>query len=338
MSEELGVRYVLEGSLRKVGNRVRITAQLIDALSGRHIWSERYDREVKDILILQDEIMREILTEMQVKLTEGEQARSWRSKKLKTGNRKAWQARMKTWQARSHFFRMNPEGYAMARQLAEESIEIEPNVAGYVYLAFIYLADISSGRSKSPRKSMELAEECAQKALQLDDSQPMARITLGQIYLYKRQHEKAIAEGEKALALDPNGAEVHNHLGYFLRMAGRSEEAIPLFKKAIRLNPYPPSFYYSRLGSAYATTGRYDEAVAACKKALKRQPNDMPALILLAILYSSQGLEEEARVYAGKVLRIAPNFSVERFAKALPFKDKATNERIIGALRNAGLK
>jgi len=275
-----------------------------------------------------------IITALQVKLTEGEQFRVWHKKKSPP-DIKAYE---KILQARGHFFRMNPEGNAMARQRAEEAIEIDPNMArAYIYLAFTHLTDIGYGTSKSPRKSMQLAEKFAQKALLLDDTHPIAIITLGQIYLHKRQHEKAIAEGERAVALDPNGAEVHNHLGYFLHMAGRPEEAIPLFKKAIRLNPYPPSFYYSRLGASYVATGRYEEAVAACKQALKRQPKDLAALLVLAILYSSQGREEEARVYADKVLRIMPNFSAEGFAKRLPYKNQAATKRVIENLRKAGL-
>jgi adenylate cyclase len=336
ISKELGVRYVLEGSVRKEGNRVRITAQLIDAISGHHIWSERYDRELKNIFELQDEIMRNILAEMQVQLTAGVQAQLYTKKfqEKKIG----FEVFEKHMQSLWHFYRMNPEGFSMARQLAEEAIEIDPNYAPpYTVLAFIHLADIRGGRSKSPRKSMAFAEKFAQKALQLDDSHPMTHITLGQIHLYKRQHEEAIAEGKKALTLSPNGADVHSHLGYFLYYAGRYEEAIPFYEKAIRLNPYPPIFYYQRLASAYASRGRYDEAIDLCKKTLKRRPNYTTAHIVLAMVYIWQDREEEAHAEVAEVLRINPSFTLRRLKAVSLHKNKEDLKRRIEALRKAGL-
>jgi adenylate cyclase len=233
---------------------------------------------------------------------------------------------------------MNPEGFSMARGLAEEAIEIDPNIPGaHILLAFIHLADMERGAAKSPEESMALAEEFAQKALQLDDSYPMTRITLGQIHLYKRRYEEAIAEGEKALTLDPNGAEVHNHLGFFLYNAGRYEEAIPLLERAIRLNPYPPSFYYQRLGSAYAVVGRHGEAVDACKKALRRLPGDVGARFILAAVYIWQGREEEARAEAAEILRTIPQLSLRLLEAMSLDKDKDEVKRWIEAWRKAGL-
>ena len=336
VSEELGVRYVLEGSVRKEGNRVRITAQLIDAISGYHMWSKRYDRKLENIFELQDEIMRDILIEMQVQLSEGVQIRVWH-KKLHDEkiNIAAYEKQM---QSRWHFFRMDPEGFAMSRQLAEEAIEIDPNFyAPYVMVAFTHLTDIRWGRSKSPRESIALAEKYAQKALQLNDSAPITHITLGQIHLYKRQYEKAVAKGKKALSLDPNGAETHFHLGYFLHMGGKFEEAIPLYEKAIRLNPYPPSFYYQRLGAAYGNVGRYNEAIELCRKGLKRNPRDVIARLVLAAVYIWQDRKEEAQVETSEILRAVPQFSL-RYAEATSLlKNKETLKRWIEAWRKAGL-
>ena len=331
VSEALGVRYVLEGSVRKGGSRVRITAQLIDAVEGYHIWSERYDRELKDILEMQEDIMRNVLRETRVKLTEGEQLRLWQSKQKIDFN-----AMKKFWQARWNFYRMNPEGFALARQLAEEAIEIEPKSAPpYQLLSFIYL--VGMGVSKNPQGSMELAEKYAQKALQLDKSHPYAHIVLGQISLYKRQYEKAITEGEKALDLAPNSADVRNHLGFFLHMAGRWEESIPLFENAIRLNPYPPSVYYNRLGGAYADVGRYDEAIDAFKKGLKRQAGDPYGRLGLAGVYIWQGREKEARAEVAEILKKNPNYSLKRGAWPGFYKNKDTANRWIEALQKAGL-
>jgi adenylate cyclase len=328
VSEELGVRYVLEGSVRKGGNRLRITAQLIDAVGGYHIWSERYDRELKDILEMQEDIMRNVLIKTRVKLTEGEQ--------LRLSQKVDFNAMKKFWQARWNFYRMNPEGFAMARQLVEEAIEIEPNYAGaYPLLSYIYL--VGMGSSKSPRESMALAEKYAQKSLRLDNSQPWPHIVLGQISLFKRQYEKAIAEGKKALTLSPNGADSLNQLGFFLHMAEKWEEAIPLYESAIRLNPYPPSFYYTRLGGAYADVGRYNEAIDTCKKGLKRQPGDPYARLVSAGVYIWQGREKEAQAEVAEILRKNPKYSLKRGVWPRFYKNKDTANRWTEALQKAGL-
>jgi len=326
VSEELGVRYVLEGSVRKEGDRLRITAQLIDAISGYHKWSKRYDRKLENIFDLQDDIMKDLLNEMRVQLIEGERARIWHKEFLE--EKIKLEAYEKQMQSRWHFFRMNPEGFAMSKQLAEEVIGIEPNYYGpYVMLAFINLI----------QRNLPLAEKYAQKALQLNDSAPMALITMGQVYLYKRQWEKAIALGERALALDPNGAEVKNHLGYFLHMSGRFEEAISLFEKALRLNPYPPSFYYTRLGGAYSSVGRYSEAIEICRKGLKRNPSDLYARITLAAAYIRQGREGEAHAEAKIIMKANPIFSIRQLKARIPLKDELALDNFVEALRKAGL-
>jgi tetratricopeptide (TPR) repeat protein len=158
------------------------------------------------------------------------------------------------------------------------------------------------------------------------------------MYLMKRQYEEAIAEGERAVALSPNGADAHAHLAMTLHYAGRPEEAVALFKKATRLNPMPPNWYLFSLGDAYCLTGQYEEAIATVKKALRRNPDDLMAHIALATSYSMAGREEEARAEAAEVLRIDPKFSLEYFAKTLPYKNQADTELAVDALRKAGLK
>lgn len=324
VSEELGVRYVLEGSVRKEKDRVRITAQLIDAISGYHKWSKRYDRKMGDIFILTDEIMRDLINEMQVQLIEGERARVWHQEFLgKKINLVAYEKHM---QSRWHFFQMNPEGFAISERLAEEAIEIEPNYyAPYVMLAFLN------------RRNPPIAFKYAQKALELNDSAPMALITVGQIYLDKRQWDKALAMGERALALDPNSAEVKNHLGSFQFMAGNFEESVLLLERALRLNPYPPSFYYYRLGATYFALERYDEAVDVCRIGLKRNPRDVIARIVLAIAYIGQGYKEEAHAEAKKVIKAYPTFSIRQYKATSPQKNELVLNRIVEAMGKAGL-
>jgi len=245
---------------------------------------------------------------------------------------------MKVLQGMAYFYRFNRESNIQARQIFEEAIALEPKNAGaYTCLGWTYLMEVWFGPSESPGKCMERAAELAQKALALDDTLDLPHSLLGNIYLMKRQYEKAVAEAKRAVALNPNGADAHAHLGMTLNYVGRREEAIALLNKAIRLNPIPPNWYSFTLGEAYFLAGQYEEAVAAYKRVLHRNPDDVRAHTGLAATYSLLGREEEARAAAAEVLRIEPKFSVE-YLKTLPFKNKADTERLIDALRKAGLK
>jgi len=261
---------------------------------------------------------------MRAQLTEGVQALEWHKRhQNKTTNLDAY---FKLLQSRWHYFRMDPGGTAMAKHLAEEALELDPTYyAPYVMLAFIN------------QKNVPLSEKYALKALELNESFPMAHIAMGQVHLQKRQWEKAIDEGKKALALDPNGAEVHNHLAFFLHMGGKFEEAIPLYEKAIRLNPYPPSFYYNRLGGVYAIVGRYDEAVDVCQKGLKRQPSDILARFVLAAVYIWQDRKELAQAEASHILKTYPGITLGIVKENILHKNKDVLEGWIEAWRQAGI-
>jgi len=333
VSEELGVRYVLEGSFQKSGDRVRITAQLIDAIKGNHLWSETYDRDLKDIFALQDDITKKILTGLQVKLTRGEQARVWAKG---TDN---FEAFLKFLQANESFFQVNVEKNAFARQMAKEAIALDPEYASaYALLGKTHAIDVLLGSSTSPKDSMRQAMALLQKAIALDESSADAHSRLGSLYTMVGQLDKAIAEGERAVTLDPNYADAYNRLGLFLRFADRPEEAIPVIKKAMRLNPFPPGIYYSNLGMAYLFTGKCEEAIAECEKALQLETDNLYTHITTTVAYSLCGREEEARATAAGVLRINPKFSCDYFAKRLTYKNQADKDRFIEALRKAGLK
>jgi adenylate cyclase len=333
VSEELGVRYVLEGSVRKGGDKIRITAQLIDALNGHHLWAEQYDRNLDDIFAVQDEITKKIITAMQVKLTEGEQARAVEKG---TNNLEAY---LKYLQAHEYWRRFNPESNALAKQLAEEAIALDPEYAWpYWVLGKAHTVDVWLGTSKSPKASMAKSRELMQKAIALDDTFAEAYAALGYLYSMTRQHDKALALGEKAVALNPNSAQAHMRYGKILTFAGRYEESIPELKIAIRLNPIPPNLYLYSLGISYCWTGQYEEAIKWCEKAVRQEPNSLFARLFMTMAYSFSGRDEEARVEAAEVLRIHPKFSLENFAKRAGYKNQEDLERFIVALRNAGLK
>ncbi len=203
VGRKLGVRYVLEGSVRKEKDRVRITAQLIDAQTGGHVWSERYDRDLKDIFALQDEVTLAVMRAMRVKLTDGEQAALWQRKGL-TNNLEAFE---KYLQGREYSASVNKRANAKARQLYEEAIALDPRFAmAYAALASTHVLDAQWGWSKDPRESARKAYEMANKALTLDDSLDTPHYMLGLIYVYMHEYDKAIAEGERGVELNPNGA------------------------------------------------------------------------------------------------------------------------------------
>jgi adenylate cyclase len=332
VSEELGVRYVLEGSVRRSGEKIRITAQLIDAMTGYHLWAERYDRDLKEIFALQDEITMKILQSIRVKLMDGEQA-------LRGKPPRNLEAYLKLLQTQEYLYRFSNEGNIMAKQLAEEAIALDPEFAGAYYaLAGAHMMDVWFGSSKSPKESLDKAVELTQKAISLDPNDPRHYALLGNLYVMKRNYDKAIAEGEKAVALDPGGADVHAWLGMSLNYADKPKEAIPLFEKAIRLNPNGPTWYFHNFGHSYRLMGQYQEAITQYKKALCVAPNNIWAHLSLAATYSLLGRDEEARAEAEEVLRMNPKFSLEYFAKALPFKNQAQIDCYIEALRKAGLK
>ncbi len=336
VSEELGVRYVLEGSVQRSADRIRINAQLIDALTGRHIWAERYDRDLTDIFALQDEITIKTLTAIRVKLTEGEQASTF-GKYYK--GRQGLDCYLKIMEGWHYYWGHNVGDTREARRIAEEAIAMCPNVPmNYVLMGMVNQMEFWLGLGKSPRESIEKGIELAQKALAMDNSMPFAHGLLGHFYCLKREYDKAIAEGERSVALDPGGALVHLGYAMSLNYTGRSEEAIPIFIKAIRLDPLGETGNFLHLGHAYRLTGRFKEAVSEFKKALQRSPDNLFAHLGLAGTYSLMGREEEAHAEAAEVLKINPKFSLDSFAKILPYKDQSVIDDYINVLRKAGLK
>jgi adenylate cyclase len=334
VAEDLGVRYVLEGSVQKSGDRVRITAQLIDAITGHHIWSEHYDREIKDIFALQDEITIKITQAMRVELTEGEQARHW-VRRAGTDNLKSIE---KNYQGLGFMRRSTKQDNDTARQLFEEAVALDPKfVWPYVNLGWTHFFDVRFGWSEFPAKSLQRAFQLGQKAIAMEETIDLGHSLLASIYLVMRQHEKAMAEGERAVALNPNGATAYVALAGIAGCAGKWEESISYSKQAIRLSPFSESMDYWILGRSYFMTGRHDEAILTLKKAIRINPDFLSAHIFLAACYSSLGRDAEATAAAKEVLRINPKFSVESYTKTLPYKNRADIEREAAALRKAGL-
>jgi adenylate cyclase len=333
VSEELGVRYVLEGSVRRSGEKVRITAQLIDAMTGYHLWAERYDRDLKEIFALQDEIALKILKTVHEKLQPADHARV-----LGRGTRNL-EAFLKAMEAREHFYRVTEEDNALARKLYEEVIALDPDYAfAYAGLGWIHLADIWLDTSKSTKESLGRAIELGQRAVVLYESEAFGHASLGYFYTFARQFDKAVAHAERGFALDPNSSGILHHSAATLAYSGRPEEAIPLLHKAIRLNPFAPALFFFTLSTAYRMVDRFDEAVEQAKKAVEREPKNQFPYLALASACILAGQEAEARAAATEVLKINPTFSVEQHARTRPYRDRSFIDRTIDALRKAGLK
>ena len=332
VGKELGVRHVLEGSVRKANDRVRITAQLVDTTTEGHLWAERYDRDLKNIFALQDEVTQKIVAALAVKLTEDEQKRLVRKY---TGNIESYDYYLR---GLEYFNRFTKEANVQARQMHQKAIDMDPTFgAAYALLAWTYTQEWTNGWSHDPLV-LELAFELAKRAIDLDESLPLGYSILGEVYLWKKQHEKAIAAQKKAISLSPNDADGIAGLGGILTWAGRPEEAIELVKKAMRLNPMYPLEYLWNLGHAYYLTRRYEEAIETFTRAIDRSPDWMPVHAYLAATYSELERMEEAHAEAAEFNRLSPQTSIEEFKHRVPYKDQAVSERAYNSWRKAGMK
>ena len=337
VAEELGVRYVLEGSVQRSEGRIRILVQLIDAVKGIHLWSERYDRDLKDLFVLQDEIARQIMTALQVKLTEGEYASGIAGS---TSNLKALEC---FWRAEEHFFRWVKEDNAAARQWAQKAVELDPKFAGaWALMGWTHLWDVIFGWSISPVQSMERALQCAQKAIGLSDSCAKAYTLMGYINLLNRKFDEAIENGERAVRINPNDPVMLVILGRIMHFNGKFDESIALVKNAMRLCPSYPAYYLDLLSTSYFLAGRYEEALAASELLLARAHKGEFSPLLahrdLAEAYIGLGQDDKARAQAEEMLKINPNVSLADQRKTMFYRDPSHADRRIDALRKAGLK
>jgi len=332
VSRELGVKYVLEGGVRKAGDQVRITAQLVDATTGTELWSERYDRPMKDIFSLQDEIVRRIVTTVNLQLSLWDQRGVLVRKH--TDNLEAYDDFLRGFAHQNG----TEEGNAQARQMFEKAIELDPRYAdAYVAKGFSYWFDWTNLWTQDPQ-TLERAFELAQKALALDDSEAAAHTLMGNVYLYKKHYDQAIAECERAIDLNPNLLPGYFWLAHTLFLSGKPTEAIGMAEQAMRLDPRNRDFYLVEVGFAYSFTGRNAEAIPMLKTHLIRNPKNFYARLALVAAYSETGRDQEARAEAAEVLRANPRFSLERLSQRLPLADRALSERYFADYRKAGLK
>jgi TolB-like protein/Flp pilus assembly protein TadD len=333
VGEELGVKYVLEGSVQRSGDRVRITAQLVEAATGGHVWSGRYDRTVSDIFALQDDITLQVIQSLGLKLTEGEQVFM-----LGVGTQNL-EAYLKVLESLWLFRKWTPEGLVLCRKKAKEAIALDPAYAmAWAMVVWSLMLEVHLGYSESSQEALAEAERATEKVMNLDLNGNIAYYLSSYVYLFRRQYDKALEAIKKAEALNPNGADVTAFHGLLLYHSGRPQDAIGKFEKAIRLNPMPEAWYWHNLGICYRIIEDYNKAITAYKKAITINPDHFSAWTGITAAYMLSGQEAKAGTAAKEVLRIQPEFSLEQYRKSLLHKDQADIRRFIGALRKAGLR
>ena len=332
VSQKLGVRCVLEGSVRKAGNRVRINGQLIDGLTGGHLWAERFDRDLTDIFAVQDEVTQEIVGALALNLTEREQEQLTSEH---TDNLEAYEYFLR---GRERFWRHTKESNLQAGEMLGRAIELDPNFASaHAFLALVRMLDHVNARGPSPADALEQAHALAERAVALSDSNPRAHHASASILMWLRRHDEAIREGERAVALDPNFTDGHMVLGYSLLYAGRPAEALQHFDRGLASDPYPADINLHFQALACFHLGRYEEAIGLLKRRLIRNPDTDISRVLLAASYGHLGRIEEARAEWQEVFRVNPDYSLEHRRKVLPYKNPADFELLPDGLRKAGL-
>ncbi len=332
IGQELGARYVIEGSIQKAVERIRIIVQLIDTQSGLHKWSETYDREPKDILELQDDIAFEILKAMEVKIKGRGDIR-----KIAKGINDFHEYK-KLLKCVSYFYQFTPESNNLAQVEVLELIDINSNIPrAYAILAHTYIFDIFYDRCDSPLICLGKATEVTRKALSIDSTYDMSHIAAGHIYLIRKEHDKAIDSAKKAIMLNPSNATAYSFLGYVLIYADELEKAIDNIKKAIRFNPIISSNDYFRLGFAYQDAQQFDKAIDAYKKSIAIHPDFWAPYVGMVVVYGHMGDRKKAKEAISELLRIRPTFSKSQFLKTMPFKYEKTRVFIGEGLYKAGL-
>ena len=331
VSRELGVRYILEGSVRRATDRIRINAQMIDGTTGGHLWAERYDRDLADIFAVQDEVTRTIVNALRVKLTTGEEERRESRGKV---DPEAYDLLVRS---RRSILEFNSVSATEARSMLERAIAIDPGLAAaHAALSIIALTEFVNLWNGATQDNLARAFELARKAIDTDASEPQGHHALALALAFMRRLDEAERAAERGIELDPNSANAHTGLGGIRDFQGRHEDALALFARAHRLDPqFDLALHF--LGRVLLNLGRFDEAEIAFKRRLTLAPRSDMSRFYLACLYGRIGRHDEARRYWREVLEVNPGFSIDHLKRALPYRDPDLLDRLVDGLREAGI-
>ena len=328
----LGARYVLEGSVRKVGNRVRLTAQLIDSLDGSHLWADRFDGGLDDVFDLQDRITQDIVAALEVRLTHGEQARVWRKR---SGSPLVYEYLLK---GRSLYENFAKHTHAQARDQLERALEINPVFTPALYLLGLTLTDQARfGWEKDRAATYEAAMDCATRALAADPNCGEAHLLIGYICTFQRRHDEAVAAGEKAITLTPSGWVAYHLAGMYHGYAGNFRKAALYEEQAQRLSPLHLNVSMVEEARARFHLGEFVAARNTALRVLVEKPRWLTAQTILVAALWNLGSEDEARVIVRELLVRHPDFSVSRWARGLPYRRQEDLDTLLTPLRRAGL-
>ena len=334
VARELGVRYVLEGSVRKAGNQIRVNAQLIDGISGGHLWAERYDGVLDDIFAVQDRITNQIVQSLALKLSAREQEGI---SKRYTTNVEAYDLFL---QGQARLFEFSEESYEQARELFRQAISLDPSFArAYSSLAVTYVNEVLVGYSNNPQASLSLATELTDTAISIDDTLPQVYFSRAYAMLFQRRHLEALEVIDKAILLDPNYADAHGLKAFIhVHRKGGAKDAFEPINLAIKLNPNYNTEYLGILAQAHFWTGNYERALEYLEEALQRNVNYLPWHIYSCAVYIRLGRLDDAEWSAVQIQSLHPEFELQKWASERPIEDIAQLDSVLNDLRKAGLE
>ncbi len=332
VAEELGVRYVLEGSVRRAGDRIRINAQLIDADSGGHLWAERFDGQLADVFALQDDVNRKIVAALEVSLTPADEQRFDR---VETSSPEAYDVLLR---GVEQYNRFTAETIAEARELFKRATEIDPNYArAFANIALTHATDVNFFWSRNRAESIRAGLEYADIAVELDDSIPQIYLTRSLLYLSQREHEAAFEAAQRTIEVHPNYADGFATLGFISSYSGKFEQGLAAMERARRINPQSTGVYSAISGRILFLMRRYEEALPYLELAVERNPAFDRTHLHLAALYAQLGRLDDAAWSVEEALAINPDVSLSRERRESIYLRQSDIDHYVGALRKAGV-